>query len=320
MKMRRALGLGACGLMAALLPGAATAQGTGELAVTAASNATCEYGQGSARALPPCELDESGAVATMSFVDPQSLSGVFSGIQTLYGTYASNSAEMTFEASGTAFFAGSVEGCGAGTAYLDYQGSGLIGADGSYQLRSESYTVIPGGSLDVTGSYERSGSETANGDGTTTTPFSVVTSCAGAPAETAGPVQQDVATSAIATAVDTVAGSRAFAYSRDERDRYLEVSVIDEGRVRVVILDVAGSRVTGRENDGRLDRSDLAMFDAATVELADAIATALASVPGVVLEADLEDPRQSLVWDVRIRDDDGTQTVLVDATTGEIVS
>ena len=66
----------------------------------------------------------------------------------------------------------------------------------------------------------------------------------------------------------------------------------------VVILDMTGTSVRGTEKDGRLDSSDLADFNAATVEMVDAIATALASVPGVLHNADLEDPDGMLVWKV----------------------
>lgn len=129
----------------------------------------------------------------------------------------------------------------------------------------------------------------------------------------------DVALTAIATAVTAVPGSRAFAYERDERDRYIEVTVLDEASVeRVVVLDIGGASVTRTENEGRLDASDLAEFNAATVELVDAIATAAASSPGVLHDADLDDRKRVLVWELEIQDGGRTNTVWVDAKSGKI--
>jgi len=131
---------------------------------------------------------------------------------------------------------------------------------------------------------------------------------------------EEVAPTAIATAVASVAGSRAFAYARDDRDRYIEVTVIADSVETVVILDITGTSITGTENEGRLDSSDLADFNAATVEMVDAISTALARAPGVLHDADLDDPNGTLVWKIEIRGGASTTTVLVDAKSGTITS
>ena len=129
----------------------------------------------------------------------------------------------------------------------------------------------------------------------------------------------DVALTAIATAVASVPGSRAFSYDRDDRDRYIEVGVIDAQSVeRVAVLDITGTRVTRTENEGRLDSSDLADFNAATVGMVDAITTAQAGTPGVLREADLEDPNQTIVWEIQLGDGASPTTVVVDARTGAI--
>lgn len=154
----------------------------------------------------------------------------------------------------------------------------------------------------------------------TVTTDSPTPTVADSPASTDSTKVDDVARRAIATAVDSVPGSRAYAYDRDDRDRYIEVTVIDGSTEQVVTLDINGTSIIGTENEGSLDRSDRAEFDAATVELGDAIATAKASSPGVLREADLDDENGSLVWEIQIGDVTSPNTVRVDARSGAIVS
>ena len=154
----------------------------------------------------------------------------------------------------------------------------------------------------------------------TVTTDSPTPTVADSPASTDSTKVDDVARKAIATAVDSVPGSRAYAYDRDDRDRYIEVTVIDGSTEQVVTLAINGTSIIGTENEGSLDRSDRAEFDAATVELGDAIATAKASTPGVLREADLDDENGSLVWEIQIGDVTSPNTVRVDARSGAIVS
>jgi uncharacterized membrane protein YkoI len=50
------------------------------------------------------------------------------------------------------------------------------------------------------------------------------------------------------------------------------------------------------------------------------VAAALAEAPGVVVEADLDDDEEAVIWDVEVVQDDGTRTeVTVDASDGSIL-
>lgn len=175
MKKRHITSLVAGGLMAAMLPGAAMAQTEADVGLTFALNPTCDLGQGSTMA--PCEVDESGSIITVTFSNPQRVSGAFDGIAVLNGTYVGNMGDGTFESSGTAFFAGEVEGCGAGTVHFDYSSSGTIAEDGSNTFDHDTYTIAPGGTLAVTGGYEQTGEETPNGDGTSNGVYTATYSC-----------------------------------------------------------------------------------------------------------------------------------------------
>ena len=174
-KKRYITSLAAGALMAAMLPGAAMAQTEGDVGLTFALNPTCEFGQGSDMA--PCEFDESGPIMTITFSNPQSVSGAFEGIAVLNGTYVGNQGDGTFESSGTAFFAGEVEGCGAGTVNFDYTSSGTINEDGSNSFDHDTYTIVPGGTLAVTGGYEQTAEETPNDDGTSNGFYTATYSC-----------------------------------------------------------------------------------------------------------------------------------------------
>ncbi len=175
MKKRSIVSLVVGGLMAAMLPGAAVAQTEGEVTATFAFNPTCEFGQGSQ--MQSCEIDESESILTITFSNPQSLSGAFDGIAVLNGSYVGNLADGTFETFGSAFFAGEVEGCGPGTVNFDYAGKGTINADNTNTFESDVYTIVPGGSLAITGGYEQTGTDIDNGDGSATNTYAAIFSC-----------------------------------------------------------------------------------------------------------------------------------------------
>ena len=61
--------------MAAVVPIVAAAQTEGEITLTYSENMTCDSGQGSAMALPACEMSEDGTVLDLTFVNPQTRSG-----------------------------------------------------------------------------------------------------------------------------------------------------------------------------------------------------------------------------------------------------
>ena len=174
MKKRHITTLVAGGLLAAMLPGAAMAQTEAEVALTFALNPTCDFGQGSS--MEPCGPDESGESIELTFSNPQHASGAMNGISVLIGTYVPG-IDGTFATSGTAFFAGEVEGCGAGTVYLDYAGAGTMNEDGTNTFESDVYTVVPGGSIPVSGSYEQTVPDRQNDDGTATAIYTAALTC-----------------------------------------------------------------------------------------------------------------------------------------------
>lgn len=179
MKKRYITSLVAGGLMAAMLPGAAMAQTEAEGPVTFGDNVTCEFGQGSAAALPACEANEDGTVLTITFMNPQIRSGPFDGISVLDGAMVANFAEASFEVSGSVFFAGEVEGCGEGTVMFDYAGSGIQDESGALVWDTNMLTSVPGGTLPVTATIDELGTNeaTPNGDGSSTLTSVVTYSC-----------------------------------------------------------------------------------------------------------------------------------------------
>lgn len=134
------------------------------------------------------------------------------------------------------------------------------------------------------------------------------------PAAAEGP-----AAAAAATAEGTLSGSRAVALDRDD-DGAFEVEVVAAQQAREVTVSADGAEVT-REEDTDVDSEDRQALDAASLSMVDAIAAALAAVPGEVEEVDL-DPRddgdETIWWEVGVRTGDGEdRDVRVDAVSGE---
>jgi len=167
--------------------------------------------------MAPCEFDKSGPVITITFSNPQSVSGAFEGIAVLNGTYVGNQGDGTFESFGTAFFAGEVEGCGSGTVNFDYTSSGTINEDGSNSFDHDTYTIVPGGTLAVTGGYEQSAEETPNDVGTSNGYYTAAYSCDEVAAAEGD--AEDTADDAEEQAEDTADDGEAKA---DEKDDELE--------------------------------------------------------------------------------------------------
>ena len=164
------------GLMAALLPSAAVAQSEGEGTLAFSNNTTCDLGQGSDRSLPPCEVDENG-ILTMTFTNPQDRSGPFDGFQFLEASGQLDTADGSFEASGYSYFAGEVEGRGTGTVFFDWEAVGATNAEGLPEFEVNRYTSTPGGTLAVTATIDELTTETPNGDGSSSLPYTVEWSC-----------------------------------------------------------------------------------------------------------------------------------------------
>ena len=161
MKKRSMLSVLAGGLMAAMLPMGAAAQTEGEINLSYSENMTCDFGQGSPMALPPCEMSEDGTMMTLTFVNPQTRTGAFEGVSVLYGWLTGNFAEATFEAGGTTFFVGEVEGCGEGTVLFDWAASGVLDENGAPIWETNTLTSVPGGTLPVTATTDELGTNDA---------------------------------------------------------------------------------------------------------------------------------------------------------------
>jgi hypothetical protein len=182
MKKRAIIGFVAGGLMAAMLPGMAVAQMEGEGTTTYFGNVTCEFGQGSPLSLPPCELDEEAGLLTFTMLNPATTTGALEGMQVLDGVGVQNVADGSFTGSGLLFWVGTVEGCGAGTFYAEAEFAGVGDADGVNTFSVNNFTIVPGGSLPITGTWDGTGTEVPNGDGSRTQATTFTYSCEEVPA------------------------------------------------------------------------------------------------------------------------------------------
>ena len=182
MKKRPIIGLVAGGLMAAMLPGVAASQMEGQGSTTYTTNVTCEFGQESPFSLPPCEFDEEVGLMTFTMINPASTTGAFEGVQVLEAVGGQNVLDGSFSGSGTLFWSGTVEGCGAGTFFAETEFAGGPDADGVNDFSVNDFTIVPGGSLPITGTFEARGAEVPNGDGSATQAYRATYSCDEAPA------------------------------------------------------------------------------------------------------------------------------------------
>lgn len=165
------------GLMAAMLPGAASAQSDAEGTMTFAFTLTCDVGQGSPWALPPCEMNEDTGILTVTVLSPDKVTGTFDGVQVRDGAIELDTANGDFAYAAQVMFSGTVEGCGAGTVYFEADGEGTNDADDIATFTSNTYTIVPGGTLPVVGSLDLSGTEVPNDDGTETMSYTGTYTC-----------------------------------------------------------------------------------------------------------------------------------------------
>jgi hypothetical protein len=175
-KKRFITSLAAGTLMAAMLPGVAAAQTEGEGTTTYIANFTCEFGQGSPLSLPPCEVDEEGLV-TVTMLNQGTTTGALEGMQVLDAVAELNLADGSFSGSGSLYWTGTVEGCGAGTYVAEAEFAGAPGADGITNFSVNNYTIVPGGSLPITGTWDGTGAEVPNPDGSATQTTTTTYSC-----------------------------------------------------------------------------------------------------------------------------------------------
>ena len=176
MKKRLMIGLLTAGLAATMLPGVATAQTReAEGATTFAANFTCEFGQGSPLMLPACEVDDTAMHLTV--LNPARKTGTFDGVQVLDATVDMDPADGSFADSGLAFFAGTIAGCGSGTVYFAVEGKGMPNDVGASTWTSNTHTVVPGGTMPLTGTLDESGTEVVNDDGSVTWSYTGTYTC-----------------------------------------------------------------------------------------------------------------------------------------------
>jgi hypothetical protein len=152
----------------------------GSGSVVLVDNFQCDFGQSWPTRLPACETNDEGTVFTLVFSNPMLRSGPFEGISVLNGTFTGNTAESTFEASGTALFAGEVVDCGAGTIVFDWSGGGTLDENGSPIWETSEYTSVPGGlTLPITATISQlpGEGETRNPDGTLTRTYTTTYTC-----------------------------------------------------------------------------------------------------------------------------------------------
>jgi hypothetical protein len=176
-KKRLIISLVAGGLMAAMLPGVAAAQMEGEGTTTYIGNPTCEFGQGSPLSLPPCGFDEAAGLMTFTMLNPATTTGVLEGMQVFDAVGVQNVADGSFTGSGLLFWTGTVEGCGEGTFYAEGEFAGVADADGVTTFSVNTFTVVPGGSLPITGTWDGTGTEVPNADGSATQATTFTYSC-----------------------------------------------------------------------------------------------------------------------------------------------
>lgn len=177
MEKRVITSLIAGGLLGAMLPGVAVAQNEGEYSITYNANFTCEFGQGSPLELPPCEFDEGSGVATVTMLNPGATTGVLEGRQVFDGVAELNLADGTFSGRGSMFWSGAVEGCGEGSFFGEGEFAGGPDAGGATNFSVNNYTIVPGGSLPITGTIDATGPEAPNADGSATQTSALTYSC-----------------------------------------------------------------------------------------------------------------------------------------------
>ena len=202
MKKRAIIGLVAGGLMAAMLPGMAAAQTEGEGTTTYYGNVTCEFGQESPLGLPPCEFDEEAGLLTFTMLNPGTTTGALEGMQVFDAVGVQNVADGSFSGSGLLFWTGTVEGCGAGTFYAEGEFAGTPDADGVTTFSVNILTIVPGGSLPITGAIDGTGTEVPNPDGSATQTTTTTYTCDEVPAAEGDADAEDTADDAEEQAED----------------------------------------------------------------------------------------------------------------------
>jgi len=142
------------------------------------------------------------------------------------------------------------------------------------------------------------------------------TSTGGAPRNTAAAPPGDAAWAAAVATAEADAGGAAVAIDAG-RDGF-EVDVAVGDRTVEVRLGATGTDVLRRTDDEPLDADERAALEGG-VPLTDAVATALAEVPGTLDGADPGSAQGTPVWEVDVETGTGDVEVVVDASTGDVV-
>ncbi|MEE6287835.1 PepSY domain-containing protein [Georgenia sp. MJ173] len=133
---------------------------------------------------------------------------------------------------------------------------------------------------------------------------------------------EDAQAAEVAAAIslaESDAGGTAFEIDREDDGRW-EISVAVDRDEIDVIVSADGTEVLDSRADGSADDDEVAALDAATVGLAEAIATALTEVPGRFDDASLDEEHGDFAWEVSIDRTDGDDVdVYVAVTSGEVL-
>lgn len=165
--------------------------------------------------------------------------------------------------------------------------------------------------------------DTTRSTGTGATPApSTAPAAAGTGGPTSTPASAETITpaDAVARAVEVAPGEPIEIELDDHRGRRVyQVHIASDSDITEITLDATTGEVLRTELDDDDDFDDLARAAQAELNALEAADVALASVPGVLVQVDLDDHRGVIVYEVDVRTDTGTVEVHVDAVTGEIV-
>jgi hypothetical protein len=75
------------------------------------------------------------------------------------------------------FWAGTVEGCGPGTFFAEGEFEGVSDAEGVSTFTVNDFTIVPGGTLPITGTFDGRGTEVLNPDGSADNAITATYAC-----------------------------------------------------------------------------------------------------------------------------------------------
>lgn len=137
------------------------AEGTTTFTVVATCNSG---GAGDVEGQPDCAFD--GETLEITITNPGTKRGSFNGAQVFDGVVNLNVVDLSFTISGTVVFDGRVRGCGSGTVVFEASGAGSIDPATGLATFDSNEQVIVGGTLPIRGHVSEVGTESPNGDGT----------------------------------------------------------------------------------------------------------------------------------------------------------